>query len=77
MSEDRFLLATDGRGIATLTLNRPEVANAYDVVLNFILWWRRAAGNIFRCSDFRPSAACRAIAHRRVLPHVTRTRQAQ
>ena len=30
MSEDRFLLATDGRGIATLTLNRPEVANAYD-----------------------------------------------
>jgi methylglutaconyl-CoA hydratase len=25
-----FLLATDGRGIATLTLNRPEVANAYD-----------------------------------------------
>lgn len=30
MSSDRFLLATDGRGIATLTLNRPEVANAYD-----------------------------------------------
>ena len=30
MSGDRFLLATDGRGIATLTLNRPEVANAYD-----------------------------------------------
>ena len=30
MSEERFLLATDGRGIATLTLNRPEVANAYD-----------------------------------------------
>ena len=26
----RFLLATDGRGIATLTLHRPEVANAYD-----------------------------------------------
>jgi methylglutaconyl-CoA hydratase len=25
-----FLLATDSRGIATLTLNRPEVANAYD-----------------------------------------------
>ena len=30
MSEDRFLLATDDRGVATLTLNRPEVANAYD-----------------------------------------------
>ena len=30
MTADRFLLATDGRGIATLTLNRPEVANAYD-----------------------------------------------
>ncbi len=30
MSGDRFLLATDMRGIATLTLNRPEVANAYD-----------------------------------------------
>ena len=30
MSEDRFMLTTDGRGIATLTLNRPEVANAYD-----------------------------------------------
>lgn len=30
MSEDRFLLATDHRGIATLTLNRQEVANAYD-----------------------------------------------
>ena len=27
---NRFLLATDSRGIATLTLNRPEVANAYD-----------------------------------------------
>jgi len=30
MSSDRFLLAADTRGIATLTLNRPEVANAYD-----------------------------------------------
>jgi methylglutaconyl-CoA hydratase len=30
MSVQRFLLATDSRGIATLTLNRPEVANAYD-----------------------------------------------
>jgi methylglutaconyl-CoA hydratase len=30
MSDDRFLLATDRRGIAALTLNRPEVANAYD-----------------------------------------------
>jgi len=30
MSQARFLLATDSRGIATLTLNRPEVANAYD-----------------------------------------------
>jgi methylglutaconyl-CoA hydratase len=30
MSADRFLLATDARGVATLTLNRPEVANAYD-----------------------------------------------
>lgn len=27
---NRILLATDARGIATLTLNRPEVANAYD-----------------------------------------------
>ena len=27
---NRFLLATDARGIGTLTLNRPEVANAYD-----------------------------------------------
>jgi methylglutaconyl-CoA hydratase len=30
MTADRYLLATDARGIATLTLNRPEVANAYD-----------------------------------------------
>src|SRR6478672_7880747 len=30
MSQDRFLFSMDGRGIATLTLNRPEVANAYD-----------------------------------------------
>jgi hypothetical protein len=30
MSADRFLLVTDPRGVATLTLNRPEVANAYD-----------------------------------------------
>jgi methylglutaconyl-CoA hydratase len=30
MTADPFLLATDGRGVATLTLNRPEVANAYD-----------------------------------------------
>lgn len=30
MSGDRFLLATDPRGITTLTLNRPDVANAYD-----------------------------------------------
>jgi methylglutaconyl-CoA hydratase len=30
MSADRHLLTTDARGIATLTLNRPEVANAYD-----------------------------------------------
>ena len=33
MSTDRYLLATDARGIATLTLNRPEVANAYDEAL--------------------------------------------
>jgi methylglutaconyl-CoA hydratase len=30
MTATRYLLATDGRGVATLTLNRPEVANAYD-----------------------------------------------
>jgi methylglutaconyl-CoA hydratase len=30
MTADRYLLTTDARGIATLTLNRPEVANAYD-----------------------------------------------
>jgi methylglutaconyl-CoA hydratase len=30
MNTERFELATDDRGIATLTLNRPEVANAYD-----------------------------------------------
>jgi methylglutaconyl-CoA hydratase len=30
MSEDPFRLDTDARGIAVLTLNRPEVANAYD-----------------------------------------------
>jgi len=30
MTAERFLLATDARGVATLTLNRPEVANAYD-----------------------------------------------
>ena len=30
MTADRYLLATDKRGVATLTLNRPEVANAYD-----------------------------------------------
>ncbi|MEJ0018581.1 MAG: enoyl-CoA hydratase-related protein [Acetobacteraceae bacterium] len=28
--DGRFLLTTDARGVATLTLNRPEVANAYD-----------------------------------------------
>ncbi|HET7883872.1 MAG TPA: enoyl-CoA hydratase-related protein [Acetobacteraceae bacterium] len=33
MSDARFLLTTDARGIATLTLNRPEVANAYDEAL--------------------------------------------
>jgi methylglutaconyl-CoA hydratase len=30
MSGDGFLVAVDSRGVATLTLNRPEVANAYD-----------------------------------------------
>jgi methylglutaconyl-CoA hydratase len=30
MTADRYLLATDARGVVTLTLNRPEVANAYD-----------------------------------------------
>lgn len=30
MTESRFLLSTDPRGVVTLTLNRPEVANAYD-----------------------------------------------
>ena len=30
MTDARFLLVTDDRGIATLTLNRPEAANAYD-----------------------------------------------
>ena len=30
MAKDPFLLAIDARGVATLTLNRPEVANAYD-----------------------------------------------
>ena len=28
-----FLLDIDPRGVATLTLNRPEVANAYDEAL--------------------------------------------
>jgi methylglutaconyl-CoA hydratase len=30
MSGDGFLVAVDSRGVATLTLNRPEIANAYD-----------------------------------------------
>jgi methylglutaconyl-CoA hydratase len=30
MTADRFLCAIDAGGVATLTLNRPEVANAYD-----------------------------------------------
>jgi methylglutaconyl-CoA hydratase len=30
MTAERYLLATDARSVATLTLNRPEVANAYD-----------------------------------------------
>jgi methylglutaconyl-CoA hydratase len=30
MTAGRFMLVTDERGVATLTLNRPEVANAYD-----------------------------------------------
>jgi methylglutaconyl-CoA hydratase len=33
MSADRYLLTADDRGVATLTLNRPEVANAYDEAL--------------------------------------------
>jgi methylglutaconyl-CoA hydratase len=30
MTAERYLLATDARSVATLTLNRPKVANAYD-----------------------------------------------
>jgi methylglutaconyl-CoA hydratase len=30
MNGNHFLMATDSRGVATLTLNRPAVANAYD-----------------------------------------------
>jgi methylglutaconyl-CoA hydratase len=30
MTADRYRLATDARSVATLTLDRPEVANAYD-----------------------------------------------
>jgi methylglutaconyl-CoA hydratase len=30
MTAARFTLASDARGVATLTLNRPDVANAYD-----------------------------------------------
>jgi methylglutaconyl-CoA hydratase len=30
MTANRYRLATDARGVATLTLDRPEVANAYD-----------------------------------------------
>src|SRR6202020_1367886 len=30
MIANRYRLATDARGVATLTLDRPEVANAYD-----------------------------------------------
>ena len=33
MAQDTFLLAIDARGVATLTLNRPAVANAYDEAL--------------------------------------------
>jgi methylglutaconyl-CoA hydratase len=33
MSDTTFLLDIDPRGVATLTLNRPEVANAYDEAL--------------------------------------------
>lgn len=33
MSDPTFLLHTDPRGVATLTLNRPQVANAYDETL--------------------------------------------
>jgi enoyl-CoA hydratase/carnithine racemase len=38
MSADRYLLATDARGVATLTLNRPEVANAYDEMPRCVRW---------------------------------------
>ena len=30
MTADKVLLAVDGRGVATVTLNRPEIGNAYD-----------------------------------------------
>jgi methylglutaconyl-CoA hydratase len=33
MSDETFLLAIDPRGVATMTLNRPQVANAYDEAL--------------------------------------------
>jgi methylglutaconyl-CoA hydratase len=33
MTADGYALATDARGVATLTLDRPEVANAYDADL--------------------------------------------
>ncbi len=33
MSEDVVLLAVDARGVATVTLNRPEVGNAYNAAM--------------------------------------------
>src|SRR6478672_4470074 len=51
MSQDRFLFSMDGRGIATLTLNRPEVANAYDDDL--LLAMTRAMDGLARDASVR------------------------
>jgi methylglutaconyl-CoA hydratase len=51
MSQDRFLLSTDERGIATLTLNRPDVANAYDEDL--LLAMTRAMDGLARDASVR------------------------
>ena len=56
MSEDVVLLAIDARGVATVTLNRPEVGNAYNAAMldGLIGGLRRLAGDAgVRCLVIR------------------------
>ena len=76
MTQDIVLLAIDPRGVATVTLNRPEIGNAYNAAMLEALiagLERLASDPAVRCLVVR-GARWRIIRRRRISRHRSRPR---